>query len=656
MTFPQFTESTLPNGLRMVVVESHGLPVLDADLYVTTGSAADPSGKAGLANMLADLLDKGTQNRTARQIAERIEGVGGSVGAGASDDEVSISVSALADQDTLVFSLLSDVALRPTFPEAELQTVRTQTVSQLRAAEANVDILGSRAFARAVYGQHPYGTASSVASVQAIRRADLQAFHRAHFKPGNALLVVAGDVTPARATELARRYFGGWSGAAAPAPALPAPPERTATEVILVHRPGAVQSNIMVGNLGTRPDNQDVFALDVMNQILGGGTDSRLFQILRQQKGWTYGAYSSFDRPRDVGFFQASAKVRTEATDSAVREMLAQLNRIRDEPVSAQEFEAAKSYLLGSYPLRFETAAQIANRVASLRLVGLPVERIREYPQRIQAVTPEDVQRVARQYVHPDRAVVVVVGDATQLLSKVQGIGPVRVVDAAGNPVDAASTQVRASTDRFDGSRLRPMTLAYNVVFGGNAVGNVNTTVAKEGENWLVTSAVQAGPSTQRSETRFTGDLTPVSSKQTAALPGGNAMEIDMRYENGRVKGSAKLPAQMGGDKTFDTEVVAGTRLSGMDSWVLAVADLAEGKTVSLPIFNARTGSVSNVSAKVAGSQSVTVPAGTFDTWKVEVAGGDAPVVLYLRKDLPHVLVKQEVPGQPVTIELQSVR
>ena len=654
MTFPAFTETTLPNGLRMIVVENRSLPVLDVDLYVSTGSAADPRGKAGLASMMAGLLDKGTTNRSARQLAERIEGVGGTLGAGASQDEVFVSATALSDQDTLVFSMLSDVALRPSFPESEFTTLRTQTISGLRSALGDVDALGNRAFAQAIYGAHPYGASPDVRSVEAIRREDLRAFHRTYFKPGNALLVVAGDMTPARATELARRYFGSWTGAAVPAVAMPAPADRAQTQIVLVHRPGAVQSNLIVGNLGTRPDNEDLFAVEVMNQVLGGGTDGRLFQILRQQKGWTYGAYSSFSRPRDVGTFRAGAKVRTEATDSALAELLAQVRRIRTETVSPAEFEGAKSYLLGSYPLRFETAGQIANRLAELRLLGLPMERVREYPARIAAVTPADVQRAAQKYLHPDRSAVVVVGDATQLLPKIQGMGAVTVVDVEGRPVDRASLEVRASSERFDGTRLRPMTLAYNLVVGGNTLGTVNSTLAREGQNWLATQSL-AGPMTQTSETRFTADLSPVSAKQTI-VAGGNTMETDVRMEGGRVKGTAKLPAQMGGDKTFDQEVVAGTRLSGMESWILATADLAEGKSISLPMFSPRTGSVAVVTARVAGSQSVTVPAGTFDTWKVEMQGGEAAVVLYLRKDLPHVMVKQEIQGQPVTLELKTMQ
>lgn len=655
MVFPAFAETTLPNGMRMIVVENRALPVLDVDLYVSTGSAADPRGKRGVASMVASLLDKGTPTRTARQIAERIEGVGATISASADDDFVSVSANALSDQDTLVFSLLSDVVLRPTFPEEEFQTARTRTLSQLRSALGQPETLGNRALARTLYGAHPYGAYSEVSSVEAIRREDLSAFHAARFKPGSALLVVAGDITRARAEELARRHFGAWSGGAAPAVAMPAPPAPSPTRITLVHRPGSVQSNVLVGNLATRPNSPDVFALDVMGQVLGGGTDGRLFQILRQQKGWTYGAYASLVRPRDVGHFRAAASVRTEVTDSALAEMLAQVRRIRTETVSAAEFEGAKSYLLGSYPLRFETPAQIASRVAEARLQGLPVEQVRDYRRRIEAVTPADVQRVARRWLHPDSLVIVVVGDASKVLPGLQKIAPVSVVDVEGKPVDPASLQARASTERFDGSRLRPVALTYRMVFNGNPVSSTTNTLRRDGDAWVVTSS-QAGAMSQQGELRFTAaGMEPLSLRQSMTA-GPTQVEMNVTAEGRRMKGSAKLPAQMGGDKTFDAEVPPGTRIQGMEMWLLAVSDLSEGKTIAMPAFSPRSGSVANLTARVAGSESVTTPAGTFDTWKVEMTGGEVPFTMYVRKELPHVMVKQEYTGQPVVMELQSMQ
>jgi zinc protease len=653
--FPQFTETTLPNGLRLMVVENHRLPVANVSLYVESGSANDPSGKQGLATLAADLLDAGTARRTARQIAETIEGAGGTLNTGADADAVTVSSGVLADQLPLAFDLVSDVALRPTFPAGELETSRRQVLSGLQVALGNAGQIAQRRLAAEIYGaRHPYGVAPTPETVRAITRADLVQFHRAHFTPRNAWLVVSGDVTPAQVEELARRHFGSWQGAAAPEPALTAPAMRERAGIVLVHRPGSVQSSIRVGHPGITPDNPDYYSLQVMNAILGGMSTSRLEQIIRSQHAWTYVARSSFNRPEGTGTFVGFTEVRNPVTDSALVEMLSQFRRIREEPVTQEELDAAKNYLVGSFPLRFETASATAGQLATVRLLGLPIESLQQFTQKVAAVTPAEVQRVARQYLHPDRATIVVVGDATQVLKPLEAVAPVTLYDVEGRPLDRSALEVRASTDRFDASRLQPATLTYAIVAGGNPVGTATTTLARDGAAWVSTQTVQAGPTSTRMEVRFTGDMTPVSGKSSTTA-GAMAMETDMRLENGRVKGTAKLPAQMGGDKTFDAEAVAGTRFPGMDAAVLAVSDLAPGKTISFPMFSPQSGSASPVTFKVAGEEKVTVPAGTFDAYKVELSGPQ-PATLWVRKDAPHVMLKQALQGQPVTIELQSMK
>jgi zinc protease len=653
--FPQFTESTLPNGLRVMVVENHRLPVTNVTLYVESGTADDPRGRNGLASLLTDVLDSGTTRRTARQIAETIESAGGTLDAATDLDAMMISSGVLSDQLPLAFDLVSDVALRPTFPADELETSRRQVLSGLQVALGNAGTIAQRRIAREIYGEgHPYAMAPTPEAVRAITRADLVQFHRRHFTPRNALLVVSGDVTPAQAQELARRHFGGWQGGEAPQPALTAPAMRDRMGIVLVHRPGSVQSSIRVGHPGITADNPDYYSLQVLNTILGGVSTSRLERIIRGERAWTYVARSSFTRSRGTGTFVGNTEVRNPVTDSALVEMLGQFRRIRDEPVSQQELDAAKSFLVGSFPLRFETAAATASQIAVVRLLGLPVESLQQYTQKVAAVTPEEVQRVARQYLHPDRASIVVVGDAAQVLKPLEAVGPVTLVDVEGRPLDRSALEVRASTDRFDASRLQPATLTYAIMAGGNAVGTATTTLARDGAAWVSTQTVQAGPTSTRAEVRFTGDFTPISGK-TSMTAGAMSMETDLRMENGRVKGTAKLPAQMGGEKAIDAEAVAGTRFPGTDPWILAVADLAPGRTIAFPTFNAQSGSAAPVSFRVSGEEKVTVPAGTFDTWKVELSGPQ-PATVWVRKDAPHVTVKQALQAQPVTIELQSMQ
>lgn len=443
--FPAYSETQLPNGLRLLVVENHALPVANLDLYVRSGYAADPQDRLGLAQMTAALLDKGTPTRTAVQIAETVEGVGGSIGAFTGADNITLSVGVLSDQLSLAFELLSDAALRATFPAQELETARAQQVAGLRAALGQPATLASRMFERQVYGAgHPYGRQRTPETVTALTRDDVVAFHRAHFVPSNALLVVSGDVTPAQAQEMALRYLGEWTGGPAPTDAFPTLPARDRAEIFLIHRPNSVQSSIYVGNPGVAADDPDYYAVQVLNMVLGLSGDSRLEEVLRARHGWTYGARSRYSRALGGGTYSANTDVRVAVTDSALAELLVQLRRIRDEAVPQAELDRAKSFLVASFPGTMETPAQAAGALANTRLLGLPAEHLTSYPQHIAAVTAADVQRVAGEYLHPDRAVIVVVGDANQVLAKLQAIAPVAVFSVEGAPVDPASLQPAA--------------------------------------------------------------------------------------------------------------------------------------------------------------------------------------------------------------------
>jgi zinc protease len=438
--FPGFRETTLPNGLRLIVVEHRSQPLVSVNLYVGAGAAQDPVERAGLAGMTADLLTKGTPGRTATEIAEQIEYVGGTLNAAAGVDWLTLSSSVLAEHLPLAMELVSESAIRPTFPESEVELTRRRTLSALQSALGQPGQIARRTFDREVYGQgHPYGIAPIPGSVQAVARTEIQNFHQRYFNAANALLVVAGDVSAEQVEALARQRFGDWRSGERARIDFPAARERGGTRISLVHRPGSAQTNILIGHLAFRPDDPEFFALQVMNSIIGGHADARLFQILREQRGWTYGSYSRFTRPREVGYFEASAEVRPEVTDSALVEMLTQLRRIQSETVTREELEANKGFLAGSFPLRIETAGQIASQIATIRLLGLPIENLTQYRERIQAVTAADVQRVARQYIRPDAAVVVVVGDARELAPRLRGIAPVDVYDTEGQALDLAT-------------------------------------------------------------------------------------------------------------------------------------------------------------------------------------------------------------------------
>jgi zinc protease len=438
--FPAFAGSTLPNGLRLIVVENRSLPLARVDLHVASGSAADPAGREGTADLVAALLDRGTATRSAAEIAGQIEGVGGILSAGAGADAIVARASVLSEHLPLAFELLGDVVLRPAFPVEELETARRRQLSALQAAMGRSGFIAGRTFARLVHGPgHPYGTAPTPETVRAVTRDDLAAFHRTHFVPGNALLVVSGDVDPAEARALAERHFGGWSGAAPPRARPGALPEPGETRIHLVHRPGAVQSTIVAGHPGLAADHPDHDAVEVLNTVLGAGGDSRLERVLRAQHGWTYGARSRFSRPVGTGTFQASTEVRTAVTDSAVAELLSLLRGMREAPPAASEMEAALGFLTASFPGRLETPGAVASQLADALLLGLSPEHLTGYTERIRAVDAAGVHRAAQRWLHPDRTVVVVVGDASAVLAGLRRIAPVSLYDLQGNPLDEGS-------------------------------------------------------------------------------------------------------------------------------------------------------------------------------------------------------------------------
>lgn len=654
VAFPAFEEAALSNGLPVLYVEHQGQPVVTATLYVRGGTSADPAEQAGRADLTAELLTQGTATRSAQEIAETIEGVGGRLSASAGGDWMSVSATVLAEHAPLAFELLADVALNPTFPEDEFDTAQRRMLSGLQAQLGQAGAIASRQFGRVIYGEHPYGLAATPGSVEGLTRADLEAFHAASFAPSNALLVVSGALARSEAEALATQHFGAWTGSPAPRVTFPALPEHGETRIHLVHRPGSVQSTIRVGHAGLTPGHPDYFAVEVLNKVLGSGADARLFQILREEKGWTYGAYSQFTRPQDVGTFMATAEVRSEVTDSAVVEIMHQLNRLRDEAIPDEEFEAAVSFLAGSFPLRIETPGQIAGQVAQARLLGLDPEDVTEYRQRILAVTPDDVRRAAREHVRPGAAAILIVGDATQIMDGLEGIAPISLYDIEGAPLDASALQVRAAEERFDASRLQAGTMTYAFTVQGNPFGTLTQTLARDGDVWAATAELESPVLAQSSEARFSAtDFTAISATQRMSQ-GPMTMSADLRADAGRLSGRIEAPEQMGGARDVDTELPEGALLPGMDSYVLAAADLAEGRRITLPVFEATSGAVTNVTYEVVGAEEVTVPAGTFEAFRVRV-GGAQPMTLHVRQDAPHVLLRQEFAGQPIVIELQSM-
>ena len=653
--FPPFQEATLANGMHLLVVENHKLPVLSASLSFAAGSRYDPAGKSGVADAVALLLTKGAGQRDAEAVSAAIEGVGGFLAASADPDFLTISANALSGDAALVFELMADAVVRPSFAEKEVELGRTQALSNLTLDQSQPASIATRFFAKGLYGEHPYGRSPDPVSVKTIARGDLVAFQQARLKPAGALLVLAGDITLAHAKALVEGAFRGWTGAPALAATPPSSPARTAAEILLVHRPGSVQSNILVGNLTWAPTDPRSYAASLANKVLGGGADSRLFMILREQKGWTYGAASRLSRYRGVGYFTASAEVRTDVTDSSLVELLAQIRKIRGERVPVKEFEDAKSALVGRFPLQVETAAQVAAQVSTARLLGLPNDYVQTYRQKLSAVTPALAQSAIAAAARPDQALIVVVGDGAKVYEKLRTIAPVKIVSPDGKPLTADDLTIKAAALDLVMERFVARSDSFSILLQGNALGYQTSKLERADGGWRYSEVLRiATMVSQDVDVRFSDKLEMRSVKGSGKQAGQDA-NVDVTFTNGHAKGISTTPAQAG-PKTVnvDTDVPPGTIDGNLVSVIAPALKWSSGAKFTLPVFASDKGSVVSYTLTVSGEESVKVPLGTFDAYKVDVTGGDQPLTFWMEKVAPNRLLKLAFVGAP--IEMQRIR
>jgi zinc protease len=440
LSLPQVVERTLDNGLRILVVEHHELPIADMIMVVKSGNEEDPNRREGLASLTAAMLDEGVRGRTALQIADQVGFLGIELTTASGWDASRVTLHTPTSVLDSAFALFADVVLRPTFPAKELDRLRKERLTSILQQRDRGPVIADLAYNSILFGEdHPYGRAQqgTEASVKAITRAEVQNFYTQHYRPNNSVLVVVGDVRVDDVVARANRAFGAWQRGNIPASRVrPSQPSNAATTVFLIDKPGAPQSSFRIGSIGVARATQDYVPLMVMNTILGGAFTSRLNNNLRETKGYTYGAGSAFDMRQTEGPFTARAEIVREKSDSALIEFMKELRNIR-EPVPAQELEKAKRYLQLGLPAQFETTQDIAFRLLPLAQYDLPLDYFNSYAEKIGAVTAADVQRVAQQYVRPDNFSVVVVGDLKSIeqgIRKVHG-GKVEIRDISGRPI-----------------------------------------------------------------------------------------------------------------------------------------------------------------------------------------------------------------------------
>ena len=655
--FPPFKEATLANGVQLVVIEHHEQPVVSVTLSFRAGGIYDPPGKEGLSSLVAELLSKGTDNRNAEQIAGTIEGVGGTLSASSADDFLTISADALSDQAGLVLDLLGDVTLHPTFPESELELARTRALSTLALELSQPSAVAQRFFGKEIYGRNPYGRSATRESYRAVTRDDVTQFARQRLRPAGALLVVAGDVTDAQVQEFVAKAFEGWRGAPPPSAALPVPATRVATDILLVHRPGSAQANIALGNTTILPTDPIYYPGRVATQVLGGGADSRLFLVLREQKSWTYGAYASLHRYRGLGYWQATAEVRTEVADSALRELLHQIERIRTEVIPDSELAATKGFLVGTFPLTIETPSQIASQVANVKLLGLGDEYLRLYRDRLGAVTALQARAAAARLYRRGALSIVVVGDGAKLYDRLQGIAPLRMVDVDGKPLTPTDLAAPTGPVALDPAQFADHTDSSRVVIQGNAVGFTVSEIRRRAPDSVVyaeRSSLANGAFQQQTTLVLEPASGLVRQVDQVTTQQGQKAETHLTYAAGRVKGASAAPQPDGSVKRFeiDTALPPGAVDENAVPIIVPALSLAPGKTFAVTFFTPSENAIKVLTFKVGAPEAVTVPAGTFEGFRIDVTGSRVPFTMYVSTDAPRRLLKTEFVGQPFVVEL----
>jgi zinc protease len=436
---PRAQEMQLDNGMTVLIIEDHRLPQINISLDIRGGGGLlDPMEMRGLSGLSATLMREGTTTMTSKQIAEKMDLLATTIAANTAPSVMSASynMSGLSDNFDQWFALGMDIFLHPSFPADEWAKLKQRTLLGLRQQRTSPAFLASERFNKLVFGDHPLSIISPTpATVEAITPEAMKKWHDERLAPQNTLLGVVGDTTAAEILPKLKTAFASWKKTGYAPVQPPDAPPNAELHVSIVNRPGSVQTNIMMGNVGIGRRSPDYFAMTVMNHVLGAGSTARLFNNLREDKGYTYGAYSSFSAGMLPGAWEASSEVRTDVTEGAMREFFNELRRIREEKVPTAELEEKKRSVVAGFALSLESPPTLLNYAVLRKDYNLPEDYWDTYPAKISAVTADDVQRVARKYLTLDNIQIVAVGDAMKIKPVMETYGKVTVYDIDGKVV-----------------------------------------------------------------------------------------------------------------------------------------------------------------------------------------------------------------------------
>ncbi len=438
-TLPTIEKTKLSNGLNVWIVQHHELPIVSMNLVINAGGTLESADKSGVASMTASMLNQGTKTRSALELSNALQGIGASVNAGASFDSSNVSMQTLTKNLDAALGYFADEVMNPAFPDTEFKSLKGRVMNGFRQRKANNAAVAGVVYDKVLYGNQAYGRqlTGDEKTVAAMGRDDLAKFYADNYLPNNSTLIVVGDVQSADIKARLEKAFSGWKPGQIKQASFSAQTMAAKPAIYLVDKPGAAQSSVTIGEVGIDRSNPDYYAVQVMNSILGGGSTARLFMNLREDKGYTYGAYSRFVYRRGAGPFAASGEIQTISTKEAVQEFLKELNGIRgSRPVSEAELEVSKQAFIRRFPSGFETVGGISNQLASLVTYDLSDSYFNDYIVKVSAVTIDDVNRVANKYLDPSRMAIVIVGDRKVVEAGLKELGsPVIYLDTDGNPI-----------------------------------------------------------------------------------------------------------------------------------------------------------------------------------------------------------------------------
>ena len=439
--FPDVTRKTLANGMRIMIAENHAAPLVAIRALVRSGAEHDLAENAGLASLTAELLDEGAGSRDAIKLAEALGRLGASLGSGADWDASYATLDVLSRNANEALEIFADVICRPMLPAPAFERVRSERLNELIQQRDEASAIAGKRFAKLLYGAGTYGNSvvGNTDSVSALKAEDIRRYYETHYVPNNVTIVVTGDIEAAKIVALLERLFGNWTSKQEPKPQPIAPSTFESSKIYLIDRPTAVQSEIRIGHLGVPRRCEDYFPLNVMNALLGGVFNSRINLNLREKHGYTYGARSQFVFRRQAGPFVVSAPVRNEVTLEAVKEVLSELRAIRTGEIGDEELGDVKNYLAGVFPATVQTASDIAGRLLDMDLYDLPQDYFDRYRENIMGVEKDTIARVASKYIDPDKVLIVIVGNVSQIREPLGQLGfPMHDMDIDGNLLPVA--------------------------------------------------------------------------------------------------------------------------------------------------------------------------------------------------------------------------